>query len=65
VQWACEACGKRLPIRQDSFFLRLQCSLLQSLQIMLAWCEDADYIVAAEHFGNNYNHIEIVAVHNA
>ncbi|XP_075969864.1 uncharacterized protein LOC142972538 [Anticarsia gemmatalis] len=51
VQWVCEGCGKRQPIRTGSFFFRLQCSILQALQIILAWCEDADLVVAAEHFG--------------
>ncbi|CAG9783948.1 unnamed protein product [Diatraea saccharalis] len=51
VQWLCEGCGKRQPIRSGSFFLRLQCSLLQALQIILAWSEDADCATVAEHFG--------------
>ncbi|KAL0842324.1 hypothetical protein ABMA28_014452 [Loxostege sticticalis] len=51
MQWYCEGCSKRQPVRAGSFFLRLQCSLLQSLQMMLAWCEDADCTDAAEHFG--------------
>lgn len=51
VQWVCEGCGKRQPIRAGSFFFRLQCSILQAMQIILAWCEDADLEVAAEHFG--------------
>ncbi|CAB3228671.1 unnamed protein product [Arctia plantaginis] len=51
VQWVCEGCGKKQPIRTGSFFFRLQCSLLQAMQIILAWCEDADIEVAAEHFG--------------
>ncbi|CAH0692214.1 unnamed protein product [Chilo suppressalis] len=51
VQWLCEGCGKRQPIRSGSFFLRLQCSLLQALQIILAWSEDADSSIVAEHFG--------------
>ncbi|XP_063822184.1 uncharacterized protein LOC135072160 [Ostrinia nubilalis] len=51
VQWHCEGCGKRQPVRISSFFLRLQCSLQQALQMMLAWCEDADCYHAAEYFG--------------
>ncbi|XP_060800350.1 uncharacterized protein LOC106139204 [Amyelois transitella] len=50
VQWYCKVCKKRQPIRTGSFFMRVQCSLLQTLQIILAWCEDADYAIAAEHF---------------
>ncbi|KAM3963034.1 uncharacterized protein ACR2FA_002791 [Aphomia sociella] len=50
VQWTCQNCGKRLPIRTGSFFMKLQCSILQSLQMILAWCEDADCDVAAEYF---------------
>lgn len=52
VQWVCVGCKKRQPIRTGSFFLKLQCSLLQSLQLILAWCEDADVTTAAQHFGN-------------
>ncbi|KAI5632722.1 hypothetical protein NE865_14536 [Phthorimaea operculella] len=51
IQWACKSCGKRLPIRTGTFFLRIQCSILQTLQIILAWCEDADYEIVAQHFG--------------
>ncbi|CAH0604887.1 unnamed protein product [Chrysodeixis includens] len=51
VQWVCEGCTKRQPIRVGSFFYRLQCSILQTLQLILAWCEDADLEVAAAHFG--------------
>ncbi|XP_028038091.1 uncharacterized protein LOC114248866 [Bombyx mandarina] len=51
VQWSCKGCGKRSPIRTGSFFHRLPCSILQTLQIILAWSEDADLQVAAEHFG--------------
>ncbi|KAL4711972.1 hypothetical protein ACJJTC_011279 [Scirpophaga incertulas] len=51
VQWVCEMCGKRLPIRYGSFFFRLQCSLLQALQVILAWCEDADLVTTAEWCG--------------
>ncbi|XP_049867530.1 uncharacterized protein LOC126367817 isoform X2 [Pectinophora gossypiella] len=51
VQWVCEGCGKRLPIRTGSFFLRLQCSILQALQIILAWCDDVEPEFAAQHFG--------------
>ncbi|KAF9815945.1 hypothetical protein SFRURICE_009843 [Spodoptera frugiperda] len=51
VQWICEGCGKTQPIRAGSFFFRLQCSILQSMQIILAWCEDADVDVVAAHFG--------------
>ncbi|CAH2086170.1 unnamed protein product [Euphydryas editha] len=50
VQWICEGCGKRQPIRTGSFFFRLQCSILQALQIILAWCEDADLNTAAQFF---------------
>lgn len=51
VQWFCEGCGKRQPIRTGSFFFRLQCTILQAMQIIFAWCQDADLEVAAEHFG--------------
>ncbi|KAJ0180704.1 hypothetical protein K1T71_004108 [Dendrolimus kikuchii] len=51
VQWVCEGCGRRQPIRVGSFFFRLQCTILQTLQMILAWCEDADCEVVAEHFG--------------
>lgn len=51
-QWLCKGCGKRLPIRTGTFFFRLQCSILQALQIILAWCEDADVNTAAQFFGN-------------
>ncbi|KAJ2952895.1 hypothetical protein O0L34_g7258 [Tuta absoluta] len=51
IQWACKSCGKRMPIRTGTFFLRIQCSILQTLQMILAWCEDADYEIAAHHFG--------------
>ncbi|XP_059057037.1 uncharacterized protein LOC131850717 [Achroia grisella] len=50
VQWVCQGCGKRQPIRSGSFFMKLQCSILQSLQMILAWCEDADCDIAAEYF---------------
>ncbi|XP_052757404.1 uncharacterized protein LOC113517353 [Galleria mellonella] len=50
VQWVCQGCGKKQPIRMGSFFLKLQCSILQTLQMVLAWCEDADCDVAAEYF---------------
>ncbi|XP_072944166.1 uncharacterized protein [Epargyreus clarus] len=50
VQWVCEGCGKRQPIRIGSFFYRLQCSILQTLQLILAWCEDADLNYAVQHF---------------
>ncbi|CAG4988432.1 unnamed protein product [Parnassius apollo] len=50
VQWICESCGKRQPIRTGSFFFKLQCSIQQVLQMTLAWCEDADMTVAAQHF---------------
>ncbi|XP_047021542.1 uncharacterized protein LOC124631274 [Helicoverpa zea] len=51
VQWICEGCSKRLPIRAGSFFFRLQCSILQTVQMIFAWSEDADVEVAAAHFG--------------
>ncbi|XP_030023239.2 uncharacterized protein LOC115442362 [Manduca sexta] len=51
AQWVCEGCGKRQPIRIGSFFFKLQCSILQTLQLILAWCEDADINIAAQHFG--------------
>ncbi|XP_048479731.1 uncharacterized protein LOC105392854 [Plutella xylostella] len=51
VQWCCEGCGTRVSIRTDSFFYRLACSMLQVLQLTLAWAEDADCEVAAQHFG--------------
>ncbi|XP_063378354.1 uncharacterized protein LOC134665353 [Cydia fagiglandana] len=51
VQWVCEPCGTRQPVRLGSFFMKLQCSLLQALQIILAWSEDADIMQAAQHFG--------------
>ncbi|CAH0721882.1 unnamed protein product, partial [Brenthis ino] len=50
VQWICEGCGKRQPIRSGSFFFKLQCSILQALQVILAWCEDADVTSSAQHF---------------
>ncbi|XP_050345434.1 uncharacterized protein LOC126770214 [Nymphalis io] len=50
VQWACEGCGKKQPIRTGSFFFRLPCSILQALQIVLAWCEDAEITTAAQFF---------------
>ncbi|XP_022120482.2 uncharacterized protein LOC110996895 isoform X2 [Pieris rapae] len=50
VQWICKTCKKRQPIRSGSFFLKLQCSIVQALQMILAWCEDADINVAAEYF---------------
>ncbi|XP_045445688.1 uncharacterized protein LOC123653746 [Melitaea cinxia] len=49
-QWLCKGCGKRLPIRTGTFFFRLQCSILQALQIIFAWCEDADVYTAAQFF---------------
>lgn len=51
VQWVCAGCGKRQPIRIGSFFFKLQCSILQVLQMTLAWCEDVDITVALQHFG--------------
>ncbi|KAJ8725845.1 hypothetical protein PYW08_004028 [Mythimna loreyi] len=51
IQWVCEGCSKRLPIRIGSFFFRLQCSILQTVQTILAWTEDAEIDVAAAHFG--------------
>ncbi|KPJ05076.1 hypothetical protein RR46_04192 [Papilio xuthus] len=50
VQWVCGGCGKRQPIRIGSFFFKLQCSILQALQMTLAWCEDVDITVALQHF---------------
>ncbi|XP_013146063.1 PREDICTED: uncharacterized protein LOC106109200 [Papilio polytes] len=50
VQWVCAGCGKRQPIRIGSFFFKLQCSILQVLQMTLAWCEDVDITVALQHF---------------
>ncbi|CAH2240201.1 uncharacterized protein LOC120624473 [Pararge aegeria] len=50
VQWVCEGCSKRLPIRTGSFFFKLQCSILQTLQLILAWCEDTDTMAAAQYF---------------
>nr|XP_026494934.1 uncharacterized protein LOC113399884 [Vanessa tameamea] len=50
VQWACQGCGKKQPIRTGSFFFRLQCSIMQALQIILAWCEDAEITTAAQFF---------------
>ncbi|CAH2073426.1 unnamed protein product, partial [Iphiclides podalirius] len=50
VQWTCESCGKRQPIRIGSFFFKMQCSIQQVLQMTLAWCEDADLNIAAKHF---------------
>ncbi|XP_038215858.1 uncharacterized protein LOC119835226 [Zerene cesonia] len=50
VQWICEGCKRKQPIRIGSFFYRLQCTMVQALQMILAWCEDADVHVAAEFF---------------
>ncbi|XP_023934566.1 uncharacterized protein LOC112043394 [Bicyclus anynana] len=50
VQWVCEGCSKRLPIRTGSFFFKIQCSILQTMQLILAWCEDADFTAAAQYF---------------
>ncbi|XP_041977606.1 uncharacterized protein LOC121731962 [Aricia agestis] len=50
MQWVCEGCSKRQPIRTGSFFFKLQCSLLQALQVILAWCEDSELEPAAQYF---------------
>ncbi|XP_032513972.2 uncharacterized protein LOC116767658 [Danaus plexippus] len=50
VQWVCEGCSKRQPIRTGSFFFKLQCTILQTLQLILAWCEDAELNSAAQYF---------------
>ncbi|KAI8434714.1 hypothetical protein MSG28_003240 [Choristoneura fumiferana] len=51
VQWVCSGCGSRQSVRQGSLFQKLQCSLLQALQVILAWSEDADCALVAEHYG--------------
>ncbi|XP_045785351.1 uncharacterized protein LOC123880951 [Maniola jurtina] len=50
VQWLCEGCSRKQPIRTGSFFFKLPCSLLQTMQLILAWCEDADVTTAAQYF---------------
>ncbi|XP_068629790.1 uncharacterized protein [Battus philenor] len=62
VQWICEGCGKRQPIRIGSFFFKLQCSIQQALQMILAWCEDADLTVAAQHF--NVKHRVAISIYD-
>ncbi|KAH9635334.1 hypothetical protein HF086_017900 [Spodoptera exigua] len=59
VQWICEGCGKTQPIRAGSFFFRLQCSILQTMQIILAWCEDADVDVVATQIYDKLDEIAI------
>lgn len=54
VQWQCESCSNRLSIRTNTFFKKISCSLRQILQMVLAWCEDADCQVASQYFGVKY-----------
>ncbi|CAK1545172.1 unnamed protein product [Leptosia nina] len=50
VQWICKGCKRRQPIRSGSFFLKLQCSITLALQLILAWCEDADVNIVSQYF---------------
>ncbi|XP_050678549.1 uncharacterized protein LOC126974886 isoform X2 [Leptidea sinapis] len=60
VQWVCEGCKKKQPIRTGSFFYKLQCSILQAMQMIFAWCEDAEITEAAEFFDVKFRTASII-----
>lgn len=53
MQWVCEGCGTKQSVRHQSFFKRVSCSLLQALQVMLAWCEDAEFDAVAQQLSKH------------